>query len=261
MASQLFNGRVRDVRSCSGARFVTVSHSPNSLIESHQHDWPHVAFHLAGGLIERFDGGTASLHGPGIIFHPARSGHEDEVAPIGLETAGMIFDSGWIGEAAVKDVLERPRVWRGGLAALHARKLLSLWKSPDATGAELRRGTTEFLLALGKSESAPEPPWLSSVLYMLDNDSRPTTRSIAASLGLHPAWLARRYRETVGEGLRDTLRRKCVERALAALRGSPMALAEVALHAGFCDQPHMNRCFRQLLGQSPQVYRLDSRAS
>jgi AraC family transcriptional regulator len=261
MALQLFKGRVREVRSCSGARFVTVSHAPNSLIASHQHDWPHVGLHLAGGLIERFDGVTVSLDGPGVIFHPASSGHEDDVAPIGLETAGLIFDPAWIADGDVKSALDRPHAWRGGRAALVARKLLAIWNRPDATEAVLRRATANFFLAVAKSEARPEPRWFSSVSHMIEHDSRPTTQSIAASLDLHPAWLARRYREATGEGLHETLRRKRVERALASLRGSGMALAEVAVHAGFCDQSHMNRCFGRVLGCSPQLYRIETLAT
>jgi AraC family transcriptional regulator len=259
MSSPLFNGRVREVRSCSGARFVAVSHAPNSAIASHQHDWPHLGFHLAGGLVERFEGVTASLDGPGVIFHPASSGHEDEVTPTGLETAGLIFDPGWIADADLKSALDRPRAWRGGRTALEARKLLAIWNRPDAAEAQLRRATANFFLAAAKTEARPQPSWLSSVSHMLEHDSRPATQSIAESLDLHPAWLARRYREATGEGLHETLRRKRVERALLALRASDMALAEVALHCGFCDQSHMNRCFRHLLGRSPQAYRLDER--
>jgi AraC family transcriptional regulator len=95
---------------------------------------------------------------------------------------------------------------------------------------------------------------------MLAGESPASTRSIAESLNLHPAWLARRYRQATGEGLHETLRRKRVERALTALRASDAPLAEVALDSGFCDQPHMNRCFRQVLGQSPQAYRSAAQA-
>jgi len=139
------------------------------------------------------------------------------------------------------------------------RRLLASWSRPEATESQLRRATKSFFDAAAEADAPRQPSWLDSVLHMLKSDRAPTTGSIAASLDLHPAWLARRYREATGEGLHETLRRKRVEHALISLRYSDMSLAEIALDAGFCDQPHMNRCFRQVLGRSPHAYRLDSR--
>ena len=257
--SGLFKGRVREIRACSGARFVAVSHAPGSEIRSHQHDWPHLGFYLAGGLVEQFDGVTARLDGPGAIYHPKSSGHADEVLASGLETIGLVFDPAWIAGAKTKSLFDRPHVWRGGAAALMARELLRCWRRPAASESQLRDATENFFQAVAGAEAPQRPSWLDSVLHKLESDRAPTTRSIAASLDLHPAWLARRYRGVTGEGLHETLRRKRVEQALVALRTSDMPLAEIALDAGFCDQPHMNRCFRHVLGRSPHAYRLDSR--
>jgi AraC family transcriptional regulator len=82
-----------------------------------------------------------------------------------------------------------------------------------------------------------------------------STLSIASRLDLNPAWLARAYRAAAGEGLQDTLRRRRVERALELLATTDMCLAEVALAANFCDQPHMNRCFRTVIGSTPAEVR------
>jgi transcriptional regulator GlxA family with amidase domain len=68
---------------------------------------------------------------------------------------------------------------------------------------------------------------------------------------LHPAWLARAYRAWRGEGLADTVRRRRVERGALLLRMSDTPLAEVAVACGFCDQSHMNRSFRAVLGRTP----------
>lgn len=258
MSAELFKGRVREIRACSGARFVAVSHAPNSEIRSHQHDWPHLGFYLAGGCVEQFDGVTAQLDGPGVIYHPRASGHADQVFANGLETIGLIFDPAWIGGAS-RAVLDRPRIWRGGAAAMMANRLLASWRRPDAGESQLRRATEQFFEAVAGTEAPRRPSWLDSVLHMLGSGPAPTTRSIAKALDLHPAWLARRYREATGEGLQETLRRKRVERALSEVRESDMPLAEIALNAGFCDQPHMNRCFHHVLGRSPHAYRRDRR--
>jgi len=254
-----FKGRVREVRSCSGARFAAVSHAPNSIIDSHQHDWPNLTIHLAGACVERFDDTSALLNGPGVVFHPAFSGHADEVLSSGLETVGLMFDPAWLSNFALGNAFDRPRSWLGGRAALAARKLVAIWTSRTVDEAHLRRATAHFFHVATANEHR-RPAWLDRASDMLAGESPASTRSIAESLNLHPAWLARRYRQATGEGLHETLRRKRVERALTALRASDAPLAEVALDSGFCDQPHMNRCFRQVLGQSPQAYRSAAQA-
>jgi transcriptional regulator GlxA family with amidase domain len=49
--------------------------------------------------------------------------------------------------------------------------------------------------------------------------------------------------------------RQRVERAKTLLRTTQMSLAEVAVHCGFCDQSHLSRCFREVLGASPGAWR------
>jgi AraC family transcriptional regulator len=49
-----------------------------------------------------------------------------------------------------------------------------------------------------------------------------------------------------------------VERAALLLRGGRAALAEVAVAAGFCDQSHMNRAFRAVLGRTPLEVRREA---
>ena len=258
MSWNLFKGRVRHVRSFPGARFVAVSHAPNSAIGAHQHDWPNLTIHLAGACIEQFDGASAFLDGPSAVFHPGSSGHADEILSAGLETVGILFDPDWLARAGCRDMFDRPWIWNGGRAALAARRLVAVWSNSGATEACLMRATADVLRLPRVKE--PSPSWLEFVTGTLSHDFAPTTQSIARSLNLHPAWLARRYRQVTGEGLHETLRRRRVERALVSLRTSDSTLAEVAIDAGFCDQPHMNRCFRQVLGRTPQAYRLDARA-
>ena len=94
------------------------------------------------------------------------------------------------------------------------------------------------------------PAWLSTARLALEKGVG-STAEISRQLDLHPAWLARAYRHSAGEGLHETVRRLRVERASRLLRRSEMPLADIAIASGFCDQSHMNRCFRGMLGRTP----------
>jgi transcriptional regulator GlxA family with amidase domain len=61
----------------------------------------------------------------------------------------------------------------------------------------------------------------------------------------------------VGESLQELAARVRVERAARLLRESDEPLSAIAIEAGFCDQSHMNRTFRRVLGRLPTAVRGD----
>jgi AraC family transcriptional regulator len=78
-------------------------------------------------------------------------------------------------------------------------------------------------------------------------------------VGRSPAWIGPAYRSLIGEGLQEVAARGRVERAAQLLRESDEPLSTIALEAGFCDQSHMNRTFRRVLGRLPTAVREDRR--
>src|SRR5206468_4938432 len=102
-------------------------------------------------------------------------------------------------------------------------------------------------------KTIPTPAWLDQVEAMADADLEPAI--VGEPLGLSHAWLARAYRSRRGEGLAERRRRRRVETAVTLLEAGRLPLADVALEAGFCDQSHMNRSFKLLLGCTPAELR------
>jgi AraC family transcriptional regulator len=123
--------------------------------------------------------------------------------------------------------------------------------------AQLKAATSRFLIEAFADATPKAPSWGESVAMALHEDAPPTD-SLARGLMLHPAWLARAYRVWRGEGMAETVRRRRVERAMLALRGSLTPLAQVAAESGFCDQGHMNRAFRAVLGRTPLEVRCEA---
>jgi AraC family transcriptional regulator len=78
---------------------------------------------------------------------------------------------------------------------------------------------------------------------------------IAGSVGIHPAHLARVFRQRHGCTVSDYVRGLRIEYARHCLRTSDTALARIALAAGFSDQSHFSKVFKRQTGMSPAVYR------
>jgi transcriptional regulator GlxA family with amidase domain len=85
-------------------------------------------------------------------------------------------------------------------------------------------------------------------LYML---------STIANLSIYH--FAREFKRSTGVTPHNYLLRKRVERAKDMLARTDYSLTEVALAAGFSDQSHLSRHFRQMIGSTPRNFRWSQR--
>jgi AraC family transcriptional regulator len=101
-------------------------------------------------------------------------------------------------------------------------------------------------------------PWqLRRVLDHLQTNlaENPTVAALARIAGLCPSYFRQAFKATTGTTPHQWLiEARCV-RAKHLLLDSSMALAEIALEVGFCDQAHFTRCFRRVVGASPGGWR------
>jgi AraC family transcriptional regulator len=74
---------------------------------------------------------------------------------------------------------------------------------------------------------------------------------------VHPAHLSRAFHRRFGSPVLAYVRRARVRAAADLLRRSSLALADVAAAAGFADQSHLTRVFKQATGVTPGRYRRD----
>lgn len=78
---------------------------------------------------------------------------------------------------------------------------------------------------------------------------------LARRAGVHPVYLARRFRECFGTSPRAHRARMRLARAAQGIAVARAPLADVALDAGYCDQPHMSHEVRLATGLTPRALR------
>ena len=252
-----FQGLELEIHRFPGVRVLRVVHPGPQQIGEHRHDWAYIGLHTLGRYRETFDGGEAEMAGPSAVLHPPGRPHADEVGWEGLETLTIEFDRAWLAAHGFDRRLDRSLLWQGGEAGQAARKLARVVTGPCSEAA-IGRATGAFLNAAHRSDPAPRLPWLGHVQAARGET---TTHELARSLDLNVHYLARAYRAAVGEGIHESARRRRVERAAILLRRTDTPLVDVALSSGFCDQSHMNRCFRAVLGRTPVAVRAEGRAA
>jgi AraC family transcriptional regulator len=241
----------------SGARAARVIEQPNSTIDEHAHDWPVLSLYVMGSCARVFDGVVTAINGPCAVLHPPGAFHSSSIGPAGLEQIDIEFDPAWLRLSDTR-ALQRVQHWSGGRMSDAVRRLSACWTRAADDGVALEEATGAFIERAITSAPARQPRWLRTVLDKLDQVPPLTTSELARELDLHPAWLNQAYRSAVGEGLHQSVARKRIERAALLLRNSGDPAAQIAAETGFCDQSHMIRCFRQLLGRTPNQVRSEA---
>jgi AraC family transcriptional regulator len=237
------------------------SYESGGRIAAHGHEKPYLSLFLLGSCHERSAAGEAVIGGPSAALHWPGCTHEDRVGGDGLVAVVVEFDPAWLSEALRRRCRPRAsRYWTNGPVSGLAPRLGRRWLEGTESRQTLLDATATFLRqALGAGAAPARPHWLDAVEVGLE--SPPATADLSRSIGVHPAWLARAYRAYRGEGLQEAQRRRRAGIAARLLRETDMPLAEAAAEAGFCDQSHMNRALRALLGLTPAQLRAKFRPS
>lgn len=242
------------MRSFSGARIVRILDAANTETDEHAHDWPILSLHVIGTCRKIAEFGETRVAGPSAVLHGIRAAHANVVGASPLEQIEIQFDPAWLGIG--RGELRSMRWWTNGRVASASISLANIWRDQSADESAIAGATRRFLQIALVHPCTERPPWIDRVDSYLDGEHRISALEIARRLGVHPVWLSRGYRRVVGEGIHETVRRRRVERALLMFRDTALPAAQVATEVGFCDQSHMIRSFRAVLGRTPREAQL-----
>jgi AraC-like DNA-binding protein len=107
------------------------------------------------------------------------------------------------------------------------------------------------LLARLPAVSAPERR-VAAAVRALFGEAPPAVEPLARDLGISRQHLGRAFRDQVGVGPKLLARIARVQRAVRCLQGGQLSsLAQAAAAAGYFDEAHMDRDFRELVGVTP----------
>ena len=242
------------LRELSGASVRRVIDRSHACIPEHAHDWPVLSIFVLGRYSNRTELGETEIAGPSVILYRAGAAHRNIVGPAGFEQIEIEFDPAWLGQSLIPDApVSR---WMDGPTGAEARTLARL--CGQGVKEEHLRAALQRFLQRADSRTAHEPPgWVGKARQRLSEEPGLRAVDLAGEMMRHPSWLGTAYRRATGEGLMETAARFRLERAARLLRETDQPYAGIAFEAGFCDQSHMNRTFRRLLGRLPSEVRAD----
>ncbi len=255
-------------REVGSFRITDVGFGPRSRIEPHHHDRPNIGVMLGGSFDLSF-GGRGYNCVPGALFvEPAGETHCNCMGCRGARVIAVQPDPEAVElEGPFAGILERPSASRDPHAVHLGRRIARECRAGDEFSTLMIEGLSLELLALagrtGTRDAPRSPPvWLRRVEERLcDAGSRPVRLAdLAREAGVHAAHVAREFRARNGRSLGGFLLERRLEWAARELSRSQRPLVEIALEAGFADQSHFTRRFREYAGVTPARFRASARA-
>jgi AraC-like DNA-binding protein len=244
------------LRSFSGACVRRVIDRSHACVPEHAHEWPVLSLFVLGSYLNETEAGEKFISGPSAILYRAGASHRNTTAAFGFEQIEIEFDPSWLGRRLLPGVPVTR--WIGGRVGAEVRSLAHACEA-EAAEDRLREALQWFLeRASGQPERQPAS-WIEVITRRLGEDTGLRISDLALGACRHPSWVGSAYRQATGEGLQETAARFRIERATRLLRETAQSLSCIALEAGFCDQSHMNRTFRRVLGRSPAAVREERR--
>jgi AraC family transcriptional regulator len=256
-------GRTQGARRFADITVLESGYGSNHTVPTHAHTAAFFDLILEGSCSEVLAGQTRERAPSTVAFHPAGEVHASrwhgaEPRCFHLEISAALLER----TRQYSPILDQPRCFGEGAPRLLALRLYSEFRRMDELAPLVIEGLTLELLAesVRRTSRIPErkaPRWLPTVRDFLGVRfaERLTLDEIAAVPGVHPAHLARVFRQVLGCTVGDYVRRLRIDFACRLLTRSDTPLVEIALAAGFVDQSHFSKTFRRQMGQSPAAFK------
>jgi len=261
LASGCFLGTVLSRRAYHGIVLTETRHHQRDWLPVHAHQNAYFCLVRRGQFVERY-GQRERLCKPMMLtFHPPEELHSEKIeSPVScsfnieIETAVLEH----AGQACAVPMKSQECTDKS-MAHL-AMRLQQEFSLNDAVSPLAVEGLTlELLAGLLRSQRPRDavPIWLRRIRDLLqDRFQEPLSlEELSSEAGIHPVYLVqcfrRHFRCTPGHFQRQ-LR---VEFARDKLTKTMLSLSEIALLAGFADQSHLTRWFKQFTGITPARYR------
>jgi AraC family transcriptional regulator len=228
-------------------------------------DAPYLACVLGGSLEKWFGRRTIGLERGRAVTMPVGARHGATFGPDGARVAIVKLHDPSRPSGACLDRLAELRAPR--LVWLAARLADELHASDTAAPLAAEGFALELLAATSREQSGEPrarraPLWLREAEELMRAHGGECVRlgELAGAVGVHPARLARAFRDRHGVSVGEYGRRVRIESAAAAVGGTDSPLATIAAEAGFADQSHFTRLFKRYVGTTPARYRVELQA-
>jgi AraC family transcriptional regulator len=228
-------------------RVSDVTFAPGKRLPRHRHPHGCIAVVVEGAVDKAFARVSGTAAQGAVITMPAEEPHVDAFGRAGARIVVV--------ESQAEEDVTLDRDWA---CLLIATKIARELEAPDSFTPLAVEGLALELAAAARRLAGPGAPhWLQSARELaLERALEPVSVvEIAVELDVDPRLLARGFHEHYGASIGEYVRNARLDWAAARLVQTDAPLATLALEAGFADQSHFTRSFKQRTGLPPGKYR------
>jgi AraC family transcriptional regulator len=256
-----FYGRVLEARPWNGLALSETSYAPDLTIPLHSHSHSLICVVLNGEFTERYGNRQRTCQPSTLTFHPEDEVHSETIHRGGARLFSIGLVSSWLERLSQYGLcLTDSFACQGGAAVTLGQRVYQEFRYPDEFSPLVVEGLVLEMLAVmtRKTKAEPRRPrWLAAAQELLHARCREhlSLAEIAEAVGIHPVHLATTFRQHFACTIGNYQRRLRVDYAREELASTHLSLSEIAFAAGFGDQAHFSRVFKQITGLTPTEYR------
>ena len=249
----------------AGLFATETSHPPGFEVPLHAHNLTSFYLVLEGSLTEICGRSSRYCKTHSVTFTPAGERHRNIFHAVGGRCFLVELSAVWDDRIALSGV--KMQGWRSSendeLTWLATRMYHEFRYVDDVSPLLVEGLGLEILGALFRQADhdsgsrSSRPAWLRQAKDFIHDRFSETVSltEIAAQAGVHPVHLSRSFRKHYGCSIGEYQRHLRLDYAVRQLRSCRCSLAEIAQHAGFSDQAHFSRVFKDYTGLTPARFR------
>lgn len=244
-----------------GFTLTQTAYAPNLHLPPHAHECACFCLVLRGSYVERFGRMELACQSASLLFRPPGAAHSDHFHNVESQCFLIETETAWLNEVREQGArFDEPGTTQGAATWL-ALKVYEEFQRRDVVSPLAIEGLTLALaaeLARLPIKAATKPPrWLQQVKDLLHAQfAEPLSlKCIAATVGVHPVYLAAAFRKQQGCMIGEFVRQLRVAYACREMLKPEVSLIELAFAAGGSSQSHFSRTFKQITGLTLAQYR------
>lgn len=257
-----YYGDILKKHQCCGLTMSELKHEQARKLPRHSHEQAFFCLVLDGYYRERYGLKAIEYQSFTMLFHPPGMTHEDEIGRRNTRLFSIELQPQWMDRLREYSAAPPTSIdLHGGELVWLGTRLYREYRELNACSPLAIEGLVLEMLAIAartrETLEKRAPAWLSRAVDLLHAEFHQnlTVSQVAAEVGVHPFHLSKVFRQFHHQTIGEYAHKLRVHFACQQLAQPEADLSDVALQAGFADQSHFTRVFKQVTGLTPGAFR------
>ncbi len=256
-----YYGKVVKSVNLGGLIFSKSCYRNTSSLPLHYHKNPYFCYVLNGNYSEHFSRNDLTCSKGDFIFHPQHTEHHNNFPDKSATCFNLEFSESWINKFVESKLniscIVKTNDYRMQSSVLKIYKEINNFDNLSSLMIEGLMLETIAGFSRNNAVNSLVPCYLKKIAEYLNEEyhSNPSLSHLASIAEVSPGHLVREFRKVFKITIGDYLRQVRVKQSSFMLRYTDKSLSDIALDAGFSDQSHFSRVFKNIMGLTPLEYR------